>query len=193
MTSKSVLITLAAVLAVIVAVIFGADSDNVRKDGYARMCVEIVRDSALNPTTMQVVRLKASIKALTVDESLSIIRSQSYSEDLEAQIVEMVRRGYDNGLENSVVSIFADYSAENRLGGVNRDVAVCDVLEDATFTKKSRLVTILLGSNKFNSDQLNDFFLTRHTPDRLDALYQLDRITIWDRIQYIVDPTGIEL
>jgi hypothetical protein len=166
----------------------GSDED-VLKDIYSRICIDIIRDRATRPSSFEVNEVLTSTEALSLQEAMSIKMANGLSDDLEEFMLEVVSEEYANGRESRHVDIFVDYSAENKLGGFGRDVANCRFLEDAMDSESnSELVAIQIGSTEVTRDGFIRFFLLSGSPDRLNSIYRLDGITMTDRLRSITNP-----
>ena len=168
----------------------GSDED-VLKDIYSRICIDIIRDQAIRPSSLEVNKVVTSTKTLSLQEAISIDRGDGRPDIIEEMSREAISKEYANGRESRYVDIFVDYSAENKLGGFGRDVANCRFFERATdHDSNSELVAVRIGSTEVTFDGFIRFFLLSGTgsPDRLNSIYRLDGITMTDRLRSITNP-----
>jgi hypothetical protein len=162
-------------------------------DVYARICVEVTKKRLLRPSSMEVIEATVSSRNFSLYEALATIdpsfkndRIKSDNSTMHDGFVRIITKSYMENTPYIESRSFIEYSAVNKLGEIQRDIASCTFLERPVFSNQRRLQKIDLSGTEITR---NDLDWTRNLDVANIGFADTVEIGFADRIRYLLDRT----
>ena len=146
------------------------------------VCLSALDGLVTKPSSTEINSINIFDSNIPLNEALDTIKNKGYSKDLTKSLIEKTERNYADKNYNQKIYISFDYSSEEQFIGVSRSNFICVFTSDIFGHHRLHSITY---KNK-DYFHLQDIFLFKEQPKRLNSIWQVEDENFLDRIKYSI-------